>query len=199
MEGKMDFQQSQTKTNLARSFAAECQEGARYQFLAKMAQQQGYQYMSMLIRTLAHNEMAHAQQFFNKISELGGQDVQNIEIKAGYPFKSGELAEVLKNEAQNEEMSSDSIYPQFATIARDEGFEDVAMLFDRIAEVEKTHQRTLEKLHDGMMNKCLYKCTDEHAFKCDECGLIIKSKCAPKVCPLCNMGQGYYRIDFTVY
>ena len=65
----IDFQESKTKENLARSFAAECQEGARYQFMAKMAQQNGYQYMSMLIRTLAHNEMAHAQQFFNKISD----------------------------------------------------------------------------------------------------------------------------------
>ena len=80
----MDFQNSITKANLARSFAAECQEGARYQFLAKMAQQQGYQYMSMLIRTLAHNEMAHAQQFFNKIVEHGANDTQNIEITAGY-------------------------------------------------------------------------------------------------------------------
>ena len=91
----MNFQDSKTKENLARSFAAECQEGARYQFMAKMAQQQGYQYMSMLIRTLAHNEMAHAQQFFNKIVELGGNQTQNIDINAGYPFKSGQLLEVL--------------------------------------------------------------------------------------------------------
>ena len=62
----MDFQQSKTKENLARSFASECMEGARYQFLAKMAQQQGYEYLSNLVRTIAHNEMAHAQQFLNK-------------------------------------------------------------------------------------------------------------------------------------
>ena len=70
----MDFQQSKTKENLARSFASECMEGARYQFLAKMAQQQGYEYLSNLVRTIAHNEMAHAQQFFNKSNEHGGQD-----------------------------------------------------------------------------------------------------------------------------
>ncbi|MBQ8615116.1 MAG: rubrerythrin family protein, partial [Clostridia bacterium] len=129
----MDFQESKTKENLARSFAAECQEGARYQFMAKMAQQEGYQYMSMLIRTLAHNEMAHAQQFFNKIVELGGNQTQNIEINAGYPFKSGKLLDVLSQEAENERMSSDSIYPKFADIARDEGFKDVADLFDMIS------------------------------------------------------------------
>ena len=197
--GIMDFQKSQTKENLARSFAAECQEGARYQFLAKMAQQQGYQYMSMLIRTLAHNEMAHAQQFFNKIVDLGGNQTQNIDISAGYPFKSGELCEVLKNEAENERMSAESIYPKFADIARDEGFKDVAELFDMVSKVERTHERTLNHLAESLSCNCLYKCKEgDHAFKCDECGAIIKDKCAPKVCPLCQMGQGYFRIDFSI-
>ena len=198
-EDFMDFQESKTKENLARSFASECQEGARYQFLAKMAQKEGYQYMSMLIRTLAHNEMAHAQQFFNKIIELGGNQTQNIEICAGYPFKSGELCDVLKAEANNEKMSGESIYPKFATIARDEGFKDVAELFEMVAHVEKTHQRTLEHIAKSLDCNCLYKSKQgEHAFKCDECGTIIKDKCAPKICPLCNMGQGYFRIDFSI-
>ncbi len=195
----MDFQNSQTKENLARSFAAECQEGARYQFMAKMAQQEGYQYMSMLIRTLAHNEMAHAQQFFNKIVELGGNATQNIDISAGYPFRSGELCEVIKNEAENERMSAESIYPKFADVARDEGFKDVAELFDMVSKVERTHERTLNHLAESLSCNCLYKCKEgEHAFKCDECGTIVKDKCAPKVCPLCNMGQGYFRIDFSI-
>jgi len=195
----MNFQESQTKENLARSFAAECQEGARYQFMAKMAQQQGYQYMSMLIRTLAHNEMAHATQFFNKIVELGGNQTQNIEITAGYPFKSGELVDILLNEAENEQMSAESIYPKFADIARDEGFKDVAELFDMVSKVERTHERTLRSLHENLKCNCLYKCNDgDHAFKCDECGTIIKDRCAPKTCPLCQMGQGYFRIDFSI-
>ena len=156
--------------------------------------------MSMLIRTLAHNEMAHAQQFFNKIVELGGNQTQNIDISAGYPFKSGQLLEVLKNEAENERMSAESIYPKFADIARDEGFEDVANLFDMVSKVELTHKRTLDHLANSLECKCLYKCSDgsEHSFKCDECGTIIKDKCAPKICPLCKMGQGYYRIDFSI-
>ncbi len=195
----MDFQQSKTKENLARSFAAECQEGARYQFMAKLAQQEGYQYMSNLIKGIAKNEMAHAEQFFNKISELGGANVQNIEITAGYPFRSGKLAEILKLEAENEKSSSENIYPSFAATARDEGFKDVADLFEMIAKVEKTHQRTLEQLHDNLSCNCLYKCkVGEHAFKCEECGTIIKDKCAPKICPLCHLGQGYYRIDFSI-
>lgn len=199
LEGIMDFQSSITKENLARSFASECQEGARYQFLAKMAQKEGYQYMSMLIRTLAHNEMAHAQQFFNKIVELGGNLTQNIEIKAGYPFRSGELKDVLYNESENERMSGESIYPKFASIARDEGFNDVADLFDMVSKVELTHQRTLLELFNALSKNSLYKCASgKHAFKCDECGTIILDKTAPKTCPLCKMGQGYFRIDFSI-
>lgn len=195
----MDFQSSITKENLARSFASECQEGARYQFLAKMAGNEGYQYMSMLIRTLAHNEMAHAQQFFNKIVELGGNQTQNIEIKAGYPFRSGELKQVLYNESENERMSGESIYPKFASIARDEGFNDVAELFDMVSKVELTHQRALLELHNALSKNSLYKCSSgKHAFKCDECGTIILDKSAPKTCPLCKMGQGYFRIDFSI-
>ena len=194
----MDFQKSITKENLARSFASECQEGARYQFMAKMAQQEGYQNMSMLIRTLAHNEMSHAQQFFNKIIELGGNLTQNIEITAGYPFRSGKLVDVLEIEAHNERMSAESIYPKFALIARDEGFEDVAELFEMVAKVERTHERTLEQLHSSLSKNVLYKSKSNHAFKCDECGTIVEAKCAPKTCPLCKMGQGYYRIDFSI-
>ncbi len=194
----MDFQKSKTKENLARSFAAECQEGARYQFMAKMAQQQGYQYMSAIVRTLAHNEMAHAQQFFTKIVDLGGNKTQNIDISAGYPFKTGELLDVIKQESENEKTSAERIYPSFAVIARDEGFKDVADLFEMVAKVEKSHQRTLEQLHMGLKDGSLYKSKQVKCFKCDNCGTIVKAKSAPKTCPLCTMEQGYYRIDFNV-
>ncbi len=195
----MDFQQSLTKHNLARSFAAECQEGARYQFMAKAAQQEGYQYMSALVRTLAHNEMAHAQLIFQKISEYGGDNVQNIDIKAGYPFRSAPLVDLLKFEAENERMSGESIYPSFADTARDEGYKDVADMFDKISMVEKSHRATLSKLHEMLKKNTLYKCkTGTHAFKCDNCGTVVEGKSAPKTCPLCNMEQGYFRIDFDI-
>ncbi len=195
----MDFQQSVTKENLARAYAAECQEGARYQFLAQKAQQEGYQYIMTYVRSLAKNEMSHAKLFFNKISELGGQDVQNIEIKAGYPFRTGELVDIFKIEAENERMSGESIYPKFADIARDEGFKDVADLFDKVAKVEITHKNILTNFYQGLKKGTLYKCkTGVHSFKCDECGTIVEGKSAPKTCPLCNNGQGYFRIDFSI-
>lgn len=195
----VEFQQSKTKENLARSFASECQEGARYQFMAKLALQEGYSYMSALIRTIAHNEMAHAQQFFNKLNELANHETQNININAGYPYKSsGELLESLLLESKNEINSGESIYPSFAQIARDEGYTDVAKLFDMVAEVELSHAQILEQLHSAMKSKTLYKSDTEKPFKCDSCGIVMTAKQAPKTCPLCKMDQGYYRIDITL-
>ena len=194
----VEFQESKTKENLARSFAAECQEGARYQFLAKKAMQQGYQYLSYLIRTIAKNEMAHAQQFFNKINEYGAPETHNIDIHAGYPFVSGEIDKSLLTESKNEKNSGENIYPSFASIARDEGYPDVAHLFEMIADVEISHEKILAQLHEKFKNKKLYKSTNPAVFKCDTCGYVEKSKQAPKTCPLCQMEQGCFRIDISI-
>lgn len=194
----VDFQESKTKENLARSFAAECQEGARYQFMAKKAMQNGFQYLSYLIRTLAKNEMAHAQQFFDTINEYGGTATANIDIHAGYPFKSGEVLETLLLESKNEKNSGENIYPSFAQIAQDEGFTDVAKLFDMIAKVELSHSQILSQLHQKMKGKKLYKSVVPSLFKCDICGYTENSKQAPKTCPLCKMEQGCFRIDISI-
>ena len=194
----VDFQESKTKENLARSFAAECQEGARYQFLAKQAMAQGFQYMSNFLRTLAHNEMSHAQQFFEKINEYSSGEVNNIDIHAGYPFKAGEIAETLTLESQNEKHSGENIYPSFAQIARDEGYNDVAELFELVAEVELSHEKILEQLASAFKAKKLYKSDEPKAFKCDACGFVTNAKVAPKICPLCKLDQGSFRIDITI-
>ena len=193
----MDFQKSKTKTNLARSFAAECQEGARYQFLSKKAMSEDYQYLSALLRTLAHNEMAHATRFFQEIEKHGGGETQNIEICAGYPYASGELAIALKKEAENERSSAEKIYPKFAEEARREGFDEIGELFELVAEVEKSHEHTLTCVASALESGTLYRSQNgESDFKCDNCGNVVHGKSAPKKCPLCDMKQGYFRIDF---
>ena len=194
----VDFQESKTKENLARSFVAECLEGARYQFMAKMAWDQDFQYLSYLLRTLAKNEMSHAQQFFCKINELGNGEVNNIDIHAGYPFKGGEIVDTLLLESQNEKNSGENVYPAFARIACDEGFKEVAELFDMIAKVELSHQKILEQLHSEFEAKRLYKAKSPKVFKCDMCGYTTKAKQAPKTCPLCKLKQGCFRIDVTI-
>lgn len=196
-ESMVNFQDSVTKVNLARAFAGECQEGARYQFLAKMALQEKYSYLSNFIRTLAHNEMSHAEQFINKLNEYGADRVQNIEIHAGYPYQKSDLYTTLLLESKNEKSTGENVYPAFAKIACDEGYKDIAELFLKVAEVEKQHKRVLELLSDALKTKKLYKSNDAAWFKCDECGFVVKGKTAPKICPLCQAEQGYFRIDFS--
>lgn len=92
----MDFNKSQTKENLARLFAGECQDGARYQFVSKTAKAQGFSYISDTMKILAKNEMAHASVIYDLLQTHGGKDIKNIEISAGYPFEACDLEKGLK-------------------------------------------------------------------------------------------------------
>ena len=98
----MNFNESVTKTNLARSFAAECQAGARYQFMSKLAIQNSQKFISDTLKTLAKNEMAHAKVFYDHILQLSGGNVKNISIEAGYPFEEPELKNSLREESKIE-------------------------------------------------------------------------------------------------
>ena len=99
----MNFNESTTKTNLARSFAAECQAGARYQFMSKLALQDQQKFISDTLKTLAKNEMAHAKAFYDLILQNSGGSVKNIAIEAGYPFGAPQLSTSLLEESRVEE------------------------------------------------------------------------------------------------
>ena len=191
----MDFNDSVTKSNLARSFAAECQAGARYQFMSKMALSDQQKYLSDTMKTLAKNEMAHAKVFYDYIIKLGGGNVKNISIEAGYPFDMPELSNSLLEESKIEESEANNIYPSFARIARDEGFLDVAKTFEMVANVESTHHQILKYLANLYNSHKMYKRNEKTEWKCSNCGHVEISKDGFKQCPLCSMPQGYIIID----
>ena len=114
------FSTSRTKLNLARAFAGESQDGARYQFLAKQALNEGYYYMQMIFKTHAKNEMAHAKRFFDLLNEYSEEKLKNIDLTGGYPFTTGTLLESIKDTMDTEKSQSDVIYTDFATIAEEE-------------------------------------------------------------------------------
>ena len=191
----MNFNESVTKTNLARSFAAECQAGARYQFMSKMALQNQMQFISDTMKTLAKNEMAHAKVFYDFILEKSEGGVRNIAIEAGFPFDAPELETSLLEEAKTELSEANNIYPSFARIAKDEGFHDIAKAFEMVANVESTHHRILQYLGQLYKSHKLYKRSEATEWKCSSCGYVAISKEAFKICPLCKMPQGYVIID----
>ena len=189
----MQFENTETFKNLARSFAGECQAGMRYQMIAKLAMKEKMKTLADAIKTIAKNETLHATQFFNKIIEKTGSR-DNVEFEAGYPFHAGTLAEGLKFAAMDEKSESEEIYPAFALTAEKEGFEDVAALYKMVAEVESQHQIIFQYLYDGVRNGTLYKSESPILWICSECGHMHVSTQAWKICPLCKAEQGYVEL-----
>lgn len=189
----MLFEKTETFKNLARSFAGECQAGMRYQMIAKLAMKEGLKTLSDTVRTIAKNETLHATQFFNKIIEKTGSR-ESISFDADYPFHMGTLEESLKFAAMDEKSENEEIYPSFAKIAKEEGFEDVRALYEMIAEVESHHKIIFQYLHDAVRNGTLYQSENSVLWVCSECGHAHTGTEAFKICPLCKAEQGYVEL-----
>lgn len=189
----MQFRDTQTYLNLARSFAGESQAGMRYQLVAQAAMKEGFKTLADEVKKIAKNETVHARRFFELLTENGG-NAENIVLNAGYPFQAGTLAEGLQFAAMGEESESTEIYPSYAKTAEEEGFKDVAAIYKMIAEVEKQHNILFNYLHDGMKKGTLYKSDSPVLWICSECGHMHVGKEAWKVCPICQKEQGYVEL-----
>ena len=189
----MQFEKTKTYQNLASSFAGECQAGMRYQMIAKLAMQEKYKTLSDTIKSIAKNETLHATQFFNKFLEKGGCK-ENVKLEAGYPFHAGTLEEGLRFAEGDEKDESKDIYPKFALEAREEGFEDIAALYEMVAKVEERHRSIFHYLANAVKDGTLYKNQTPVIWICSECGYMHVSTSAWKTCPLCKAGQGYVEL-----
>lgn len=190
----MEFQNSQTFINLARSFAGESQAGMRYQLIAKQATAEAYAVLADNIRTIAKNETYHAKTFFNTILQNAGS-IDNVDLQnAGYPFHFGTLEENLKFAAEDERAEFEEIYAAFANVAKEEGFPDVAAIYNMVVGVEKEHNIIFKYLHEAFKTNTLYKSEKPTLWICSECGYRVTSKEAWHICPLCKASQGYVEI-----
>ena len=191
----MDFIKSKTRENLARAFAAECQDGARYQFIAKAAVSEGFSFISDTLKQLAKNEMAHASRLYSlMLKYIAGTKEDNVPIEAGYPFEPPELKMSLQTSAEIELYEAKNIYPAFAKVAKDEGFPEIAEAFTLIAKVEEQHNQTLQALATMYKEKTLYKDKEKVMWKCSNCGHSNTNKSAWETCPLCGYPQGYVMV-----
>lgn len=189
----MDFHGTNTIKNLARAFAGECQAGMRYQLIARACMQQGYETLAGVLRTIAKNETNHARTFFEAIGEQG-KGVDNIRFEAGYPFHSGSVGDSLRFAAKDEREESTVIYPAFAKAAREEGFEQIALKFDKVAIVEDHHRIIFEYLCEAFEDGSLFNAERPMLWICGECGYMHTAKSAPKVCPLCGESRGKFEL-----
>ncbi|MDR0426463.1 MAG: hypothetical protein LBH24_04735 [Clostridiales bacterium] len=187
----MNLEDTQTLKNLARAFATETQDGARYQFLKQQAIQQQLNYAANTLKLLATNEMAHAKLWWSLITENDKVSHKNIEIKAGFPYETGEFVDQIGIVADVEDREGSRIYVDFAKTARKEGLADIAEKFDMVASVELQHSAILTQLYKGLKDGALYKSQQAVEWKCTKCGYIGTAKTAWKTCPVCMMPQGF--------
>ncbi len=192
----MEFKNSKTYENLARSYAGESQAGLRYQMIADKLMKEKQYFLVGTIKSIAKNEVAHAKAFYNMIIKHGGS-IRNIDINAGYPFIDEDLPEILKENSEIEKDESEHIYKSFQKIAEDEGYKDVAKLFKDVASVENCHHMLTKEMYEKMKDKTLFYSTKKRKWKCDVCGYEEEGIEPWKECPLCEKDRGYVQITFS--
>ncbi len=185
---------SKTEKNLLKSFAGESQARNRYIFFASVTRKEGYVQIQRIFEETAANEKEHAEVFFKHLE--GGE----VEIVAAYPAgKIGTTEENLLAAAEGELMEWGTLYPDFAKVAREEGFLDIAESFTEIAEVEEAHEKRYRKLLENVKNGTVFKRDEEVEWHCLNCGYIHHGKEAPEVCPACDHPQSYYELHMPNY
>lgn len=194
----MDLKNSQTKTNLMRAFAGESQARNRYTIAAGVAKTKQLPVIEAVFKFTAGQELEHAKIFYNFLKELTNE---KIDIDGSYPVEV--FDDVLKhlNAAHRNEMDEfDPVYPDFAAVANSEGFNEIGTKFKMIAEIEKTHAERFKAFAQLMEQGKLFVSDVQEEWVCLNCGHIVKSTEAPKVCPVCNHPQGYFiRVSLSPY
>ena len=179
---------TKTEKNLLKAFAGESQAKNRYTFYAKQAKKEGYEQISALFMETALNEEQHAKTFF-KFMESG----EAVEITAMYPAgKIKSTVENLKGAAAGENEEWTELYPNFADIADEEGFPEIARAFRNIAKVEKEHEARYLKLASNIENDEVFTKPEPTRWKCRKCGHVHEGPTAPKECPTCQHPQSYF-------
>jgi rubrerythrin len=190
----MGVKGTKTEQNLLKAFAGESQARNRYTFFAVKAQEEGFEQISALFLETADNEREHADVFFGYLE--GGP----VEITATYPAgKEGTTADNLLAAAEGEKEEWGTLYPEFAAVAKKEGFKDIATSFTEIGEVEEQHERRYRKLLANVKNKQVFKRDKPVKWHCRNCGYIHEGTEAPKECPACKHAQAYYELWCEAY
>ena len=185
----MDFKTSKTAQNLLKAFAGESQARNRYAFSAKAARKEGYEHIAAIFEETALNEKEHAKLFYAHLAPLAPGA---IEIQAAYPVVAGDLKAHLTAAVNGEKEEWEELYPEFAKVAREEGFNDAAKTFELIARVEKEHGERFKRLLDRVSNGTVFTREEKIQWRCRDCGNIHEGTSAPNACPVCKNPQSWF-------
>ncbi len=179
----MELKGSKTEKNLMEAFAGESQARNKYTYFASKAKKEGYEQIAAIFQETADNEKEHAKIWFKLLQ--GG----NIKT----------TTENLKMAAEGENFEWTDMYDRMAKEAREEGFNDIAFLFESVGKIEKEHEERYKKLLDNINGDLVFSKDGDRIWKCRNCGHIVIGKSAPEVCPVCAHPKAYFEIKSENY
>lgn len=179
----MELKGTKTEANLQFAFAGESGARNKYTYYASRARKDGYVQIAEIFEETAANEKEHAKMWFKLLC-------------------GGEIPDTLENLAaaaagENEEWTK--MYAEFAQAAREEGFLQIAALFEGVAAIEKEHEDRYRKLLENIKKETVFKSEAPVKWHCGNCGHVVEGKQAPGVCPVCSHPQSYFRIKAENY
>ena len=179
----MELKGSKTEKNLMAAFAGESQACVKYQYYASQAKKDGYVKIQNIFTETSNNEKEHAKIWFKLLH--GGS--------------IGNTLDNLEDAAQGENYEWTDMYAEFAKIAKEEGFDHIAYLFEEVGKIEKEHEERYLKLLENVKEGKVFEAGEVKIWKCRNCGHIVVGTSAPEVCPVCNHPKAFFEIKAENY
>ncbi len=178
----MDLRGSKTEANLQAAFAGESQARNKYTYFASKAKKDGYVQIAKIFEETADNEKEHAKIWYKLLTGGVGDTAQN-----------------LSDAADGERYEWTDMYATFAKEAKEEGFTEIAYLFEQVGAIEKEHEERYRKLLANLKDGAVFSRDGDTIWQCANCGHIVIGKEAPQVCPVCAHPQAYFQIKAQNY
>lgn len=179
----MELKGTKTEKNLQAAFAGESQARNKYSYYASKAKKEGYVQIANIFEETAANEKEHAKIWFKLLH--GGSVPSTVEN--------------LNDAAEGENFEWTDMYAQFAKEAKEEGFDEIAYLFEEVGKIEKEHEERYRKLLANIEGDLVFSRDGDCVWQCSNCGHIVVGKKAPEECPVCNHPQAYFQIKAENY
>ena len=179
----MELKGSKTEANLMAAFAGESQARNKYDYYASKAKKDGYEQIAAIFEETARNEKEHAKLWFKALHD---GDVPSTEVN-------------LKDAATGENYEWTTMYKEFAETAREEGFNDIARLFESVGAIEKEHEERYLTLLKKVEDNLVFECEEETIWVCRNCGHVYRGKKALEVCPVCKHPKSFMERKATNY
>ena len=177
----MTLKGTKTEANLKAAFAGESQARNKYSYFVSQAKKDGYDQIAAIFEETAHNEKEHAKMWLKELNGIGN------------------TAENLKAAADGENYEWTDMYDEFAKVAKEEGFDRIAYLFEAVGKIEKEHEERFKKLLENVEEGKVFEAGEVKIWKCRNCGHIVVGTKAPEICPVCSHPQAYFEIKAENY